>query len=88
MSARLDAALAELAAALREEIAHASVPVPNGPDRLLSIPQACEALGGVSRTTLYALIGRGDVRSICVSRRRLIPVRAITEFIARREVGP
>jgi excisionase family DNA binding protein len=49
--------------------------------RLLSIKQACCVLG-LSRTTLYAQLTSGQLRSVTVGRRRFIPRDAIDEFIA------
>lgn len=49
--------------------------------RLLSIKQACRVLG-FSRTTLYAQLASGQLRSVTVGRRRFVPREAIEEFIA------
>jgi excisionase family DNA binding protein len=49
--------------------------------RLLSIKQACRILG-LSRTSLYALMASGQLRSVTVGRRRFVPREAIEEFIA------
>jgi len=49
--------------------------------RLLSIKQAHRAIG-ISRTSLYALLVTGRVRSVTVGRRRFVPLEAIDEFIA------
>lgn len=73
---RLEAALAELAAAIREEVSaelaeHAAAPV-----QLLSIPEAARRLG-ISRTRLYAEMSTGRVRSVRSGRRRLVPVDAL-----------
>jgi excisionase family DNA binding protein len=50
--------------------------------RLLSIEQARFELG-ISRTTLYELIGTEKLKSVKIGRRRVIPSQAIDEFIAR-----
>lgn len=76
---RLEAALAELAAAIREEVRQEAAP---GPDRLLSIEEARAALGGVSRSTLYQEIRAGRLRTVRVGRRRLVPSSAIAERAA------
>ena len=52
-----------------------------GVPRLLSIKQACRLLG-LSRTTLYALLASGKLRSVTIGRRRFVPSDAIDEFIA------
>ena len=87
MSDRLDAALAELAAALREEIALASSPVPNAPERLHDIRSA-SALLGVGRSLLYSEIGAGRLSSLKCGRRRLVSDSALREFVASRSASP
>ena len=77
MTSRLDAALAELAAALREEV-RVELAAPTGPDRLLSIREAADVLG-IGRTALYGEIGAGRLRSVTVGRRRLVPASAIKQ---------
>jgi excisionase family DNA binding protein len=49
---------------------------------LLSIPQAAEILG-LSRTTLYALIATGELKTRKIRRRRMIPRSALAEFCKR-----
>jgi excisionase family DNA binding protein len=83
MNDRLTTALAELVAALRDEIASEHRPSEREPDRLLSIEQAARALG-VGRTALYSEIGAGRIRSVKVGRRRLVPSSAISEVASRR----
>jgi excisionase family DNA binding protein len=48
--------------------------------RLLSIKCACRILG-ISRTSLYALMASGQLRSVTIGRRRFVPSDAIDEFI-------
>lgn len=79
MTARLDAALAELAAAIRDEVRAELADRTDGPPELLSI-RAASARTGIGRTSMYAAIGRGQVRSIKVGRRRLIPADALAEL--------
>jgi excisionase family DNA binding protein len=78
---RLEAAVAELVAALREELAPTVEPQP---DRLLSVSEAAHALG-ISRTTTYGEIGAGKLRSLVVGRRRLVSATALAEYIASAE---
>ncbi|MEP7378808.1 MAG: helix-turn-helix domain-containing protein [Chloroflexota bacterium] len=52
----------------------------NAPDRLLSVEQAADRLG-IGRSAAYALIGREDLRSVKVLKRRLVPESAVSEFI-------
>jgi excisionase family DNA binding protein len=75
MSDRLTAAVAELVAALREEVA----PAPDSPPVLLSIDEAARALG-IGRSRLYDEIGAGRLRSIRIGRRRLVAGDAIAEL--------
>ena len=50
--------------------------------RLHSIEQAQERLG-VGRSKVFQLVASGELRSVRVGRRRLIPEAAIVDFIAR-----
>lgn len=43
------------------------------------------ALGGLGRTKLYELTKTGQIRSVKVGRRRMWPVSAVEEFVARLE---
>lgn len=52
------------------------------PNRLLSVREAADYLG-VGRTALYGLLASGEVRSMRVGRRRLVPAAAIDEYIGR-----
>ena len=83
MSDRLDAALRELADALREEVRAELAPIASAPDRLLSIDEAGAALN-LGRSLLYSEIGAGRLRSCRVGRRRLIPAGALADYIAGR----
>jgi hypothetical protein len=69
--ARIRAATELLVAAL-VDLAE-TAPEPARPVELLSVTQAAERLGGMSRSTLYQCLNRGTVRSVLVSGRRLIP---------------
>lgn len=83
---RIRAAFATLAdeviAALGEEAAPGAEP-----DRMYSIAEARERLGGVSRSTVYALIERGELRSTRVGGRRLVSSSAIAELAQRGEAA-
>ena len=86
MSADYEAAIQEAAeefasaivAAVRAELAKQSA---SGAalERLFSIDEAAAALH-VARSTLYQLIGAGELRSIKVGRRRLVPASSIAGF--------
>jgi excisionase family DNA binding protein len=80
VSDRIEAAIRELAEALREELGAEARAQASAPDRLLSIDEAAQMLG-VGRTTLYQEIQAGRCRSITVGRRRLIPESALAEYV-------
>jgi excisionase family DNA binding protein len=77
--AATDALAAAILAAVRAEAAGNDA----GPDQLLSIDRAA-VLAGVGRTTIYAAIGAGLLRSVKVGRRRLVPASAIAELVDER----
>jgi excisionase family DNA binding protein len=79
---RLDAAIAELVAALRDELARVT---PSGPDRLLGIGQVADSLS-LGRSKVYDLIASGQLRSLKVGDRRLVSEGALREFLER--AGP
>ena len=76
---RLDAALAELAAAIREEVRADLAERSSGPPELLAISEAARRLS-ISRTALYGELQAGRLRSVKVGRRRLIPADALAEL--------
>ncbi|MDP9269701.1 MAG: excisionase family DNA-binding protein [Chloroflexota bacterium] len=82
---RLEAALAELAAAIRAEVAVAARPA-DGPPELLSVERAARQLG-IGRSRLYDEIGSGRLRSIRIGRRRLIPADALGELAGQKAGG-
>ena len=43
----------------------------------LTIPQAGAALGGLSRATLYRMIGRGDIEAFKLGGRTLVTVASV-----------
>ncbi len=79
---RMEAALAELAAAIRAEVRDELGKRADGPPELLSIRSAAVRLG-IGRTATYDAIGRGELRSVKVGRRRLIPADALAELTQR-----
>ena len=83
MTDRLDAALRELVEALREAARAEAVADPRAPDRLYTIPETCDALGGIGRSMVYSLIGRGELTSLRCGRRRLVTASAIRSYIDR-----
>lgn len=81
LSPNVERALRDLARAVTDEL---GPPDPPTPPELIDIPTAARR-AGVSRATFYRLLEQGQVRSVKVFRRRLIPSDAIAEFIADRE---
>lgn len=55
--------------------------------KALSLTEAAQQLG-VSRTSLYKLIGRGEVQSFKVGARNLVPVASIEAYIERQQTAP
>lgn len=53
-------------------------------DVLNSIPSTQEQLGDVGRTTVFELIRTGELPSIKVGRRRMVPQSSIDNYIARQ----
>lgn len=48
-------------------------------------PSEAARLSGVGRTTLYAALSSGELKSIKIGTRRLITVEAIREWLKRNE---
>lgn len=82
MTDALGAALRELVRAeVRAELA-AQRAAPTAP-RLLDVPAACAALGGISRAELYKQIGAG-LRVCHIGRRVFVPEAEVLRFIEAR----
>lgn len=50
--------------------------------RLVSLSDAAQMLGGVSRTSLYKLMSTGELASVRVAGRRMIPVSSIDALVS------
>jgi excisionase family DNA binding protein len=50
-------------------------------------PDEAARLAGVGRTTLYAAIGAGALRSIKIGKRRLITIEALRAWLLAHEVA-
>lgn len=62
-------------------------PVQTIPERrLYPIAEAAEQLGGITERMLWTLVARGDIKSVKVGRRRLIPAAALDSYVAGLEV--
>jgi excisionase family DNA binding protein len=80
MNGRLEAAVMELVAALREELAPApAADQVDAPERIYSVEQAAELLA-VGRTFLFGEIARGNLRTLKAGRRRLVPASSISDY--------
>jgi excisionase family DNA binding protein len=60
--------------------------MPAASDRLLVTIADAAALLSLSRRQVYRLIGERRLPSVCVGRRRLIPVAALEEFVQHLEL--
>jgi len=52
------------------------------PQLLLSVPEAARTLG-IARSSLYVLMDRRELTSVSIGRRRLIPARALEDYVDR-----
>ncbi len=52
-------------------------------EKLLLRPEECAAALGIARTKVWALLANGEIESVKVGRRRLVPADAIDAFVAR-----
>ena len=84
--AAIRAATDALAAAIMDAVRAEAVSNDAGPEQLLSIDRAA-VVAGVGRTSIYAAIGAGRLRSVKVGRRRLVPASAIAELAAVERSG-
>jgi excisionase family DNA binding protein len=84
--AAIRAATDALAAAILAAVRAEAVSNDAGPEQLLSIDQAA-VLAGVGRTSIYAAIGAGRLRSAKVGRRRLVPASAIAELAGTEQAA-
>lgn len=54
-------------------------------ERLAVSVEDAAAMAGIGRTTLYAALGDGSLRSLKIGARRLIPVEALKAWMAAHE---
>lgn len=59
-----------------------------GVPELLLTPLEAAASIGVGRTTVFALVARGEIESVQVGRSRRIPVATLEQYVARLRTGP
>lgn len=60
---------------------------PRAPRVMLTVEQAADALG-IGRTTTFALIKSGELRSLLIGRLRRIPLDEIQAYTARLNTQP
>ena len=56
-------------------------------ERLAVSVEDAAAMAGIGRTTLYAALGDGSLRSLKIGKRRLIMVEALKVWIASHEAA-
>ena len=56
--------------------------------RAFTMNEACEYLGGISRSTMYRLIGRGEIDSFLIGRRRFTTIENLERFINHKSGWP
>jgi excisionase family DNA binding protein len=49
---------------------------------VLTIEEAAERLG-IGRTTMYALVKSGDIRTVTIGRLRRVPAQCLEEYVNR-----
>jgi hypothetical protein len=49
---------------------------------LLPVPDAAR-LVGIGRTSMYGLLGAGEIKSVCINRRRLVVAESLREYVDR-----
>jgi excisionase family DNA binding protein len=92
---RRAAAVEQMCALLAREVADLSAQVTELVERPATAPLSVSVddaarLLGVGRSTMFSLLESGDVRSVKVGARRLVPRRALEELLAAgdsRQVG-
>lgn len=52
---------------------------------LYSVPEVAQALGGITTRHVGNLIRSGQLRSVKLGRRRLVPAAALDEYVAQLE---
>jgi excisionase family DNA binding protein len=58
------------------------------PEPLAVSPAEAARLAGIGRTSIYAALGSGALRSLKVGKRRLIEVEALRTWLRTHEVAP
>ena len=64
-------------------MADIALPPSSIPPLLVSINDACAALGGIARPTIYELINRGELERVRIGRRSLITLQELSNYVDR-----
>jgi excisionase family DNA binding protein len=56
----------------------------DAPDRLCTLDEVRERLGGIARSTVHQLTASGELRSVRIGRRRFVPASELTRFVRVR----
>lgn len=59
------------------------LPLSSIPPLLVTINDACVALGGITRPTIYGLINRGELERVKIGSRSFIASQALSEYVDR-----
>jgi hypothetical protein len=51
--------------------------------RLVSIPEARQALGGIGHSTIYELVNRGEIVKVNIGRRGFITAESLDAYVDR-----
>jgi excisionase family DNA binding protein len=57
--------------------------VPGGAEGILYSPEETAGVMGITRTAVYAMLRGGELSSVKIGRRRLIPRTVIEAYVAR-----
>jgi excisionase family DNA binding protein len=57
------------------------IPIAQPRPEAVNVPTARVMLGGISHSSIYALIKQGTLRTVKIGRRRLVPVASIRELL-------
>jgi excisionase family DNA binding protein len=64
-------------------MADIALPTSTIPQLLVSIDDACAALGGISRVIVYELINKGELERVKIGRRSFITLQALSAYVDR-----
>jgi excisionase family DNA binding protein len=57
--------------------------LPEQEQLLIPVPATCSKLGGVSRTTVYELVNRGELTKVNIGRRGFITAKSLAAYVDR-----